>query len=189
MNENNNQDNWVSGADQSNAPETNAAPAPEQSAPKQETTKTQEQIASQAQVYNPNPQPNQTAPAKDDNSKATTLCVISLVCHYAPVLGLGSVASVLQESGNAAISATGDMLQGFVSLIMFGAWVASWVLMIVVRTKYKNSTFGKVLMWLYIIGLILSVLAVIAIIAIFAAAFAACAGESDNMIESFRSLT
>ena len=72
---------------------------------------------------------------------------------------------------------------------MFGAWVASWVLMIVVRVKYKTSTFGKVLMWIYIIGAILSVLAVIAIIAFFAAAFAACAGNSSEVIEGVRSLT
>lgn len=188
MNENNSQDNWVSGSDQNSAPE---AKAPEQSAPNQSDTQAQQQISAQAQVYNPTQPQNQAVPtqSQDDAKKATTLCVISLVCHYAPALGIGSIASVLQSSSNETISATGDVLSGLLSLVMFGAWVASWVLMIVVRVKYKTSTFGKVLMWIYIIGAILSVLAVIAIIAFFAAAFAACAGNSSEVIEGVRSLT
>ena len=178
MNENNNQDNWVGDSGQS--------PAPEQG-----QSQVQQKISSQAQVYNPTQPQNQAVPtqSQDDAKKATTLCVISLVCHYAPALGIGSIASALQSSSNEAISATGDMLSGLLSLVMFGAWVASWVLMIVVRVKYKTSTFGKVLMWIYIIGAILSVLAIIAIIFLFAAALSACAGGSGDVIEGMRSLT
>ena len=36
--------------------------------------------------------------------------------------------------------------------------------MIIVRVKYKNNTFGKVIMWIYIILLALGIIAVIILI-------------------------
>lgn len=116
------------------------------------------------------------APSKEDEDKkkANLLCVISLLCMFAaPTIAgiLMRVSEVIFISRDIE-GAVGAFLMTFAS---FG-WIAAIVLMIIVRVKYRDNTFGKVLMWVYI------AMAVIALIAgiIAAVALVACIRECSN---------
>ena len=93
------------------------------------------------------------------------MCVISLVCHFiVPFLGsflLGGMTSSFSETNDVS---AGSTITSLFSLIVSCSYLASWVLMIIVRVKYKNNTFGKVIMWIYIILLALGIIAVIILI-------------------------
>ena len=93
------------------------------------------------------------------------MCVISLVCHFiVPFLGsflLGGMTSSFTETNDVS---AGSTITSLFSLIVSCSYLASWVLMIIVRVKYKNNTFGKVIMWIYIILLALGIIAVIILI-------------------------
>ena len=62
------------------------------------------------------------------------------------------------------------------SMIVGGTYIASWVLMIIARVKYKESKFAKVLMWVYIGILAASVIALVLIIAMCAYMLKDCQG-------------
>ncbi|PWJ70362.1 hypothetical protein B0O40_0192 [Ruminococcaceae bacterium R-25] len=47
---------------------------------------------------------------------------------------------------------------------MTAAYIAAWILVIIARTKYKN-TFSKVLLWIYIGTLVLGIIALVVVIA------------------------
>ena len=87
----------------------------------------------------------------EDNKKANILCTISLCLCFLPSILL----AFLRQAG-----VSGDNT-AFEVLSMISGWsvIASWVLVIIVRVKYKQNTFGKVLMWLYIILAILGLVA------------------------------
>ena len=57
-----------------------------------------------------------------------------------------------------------DGLYLIVASITLIAPLASLILMIVVRVKYRNNTFGKILMWIYIVMGIISVISVFLLI-------------------------
>ena len=106
---------------------------------------------------------------QDERHKANTLCLISLLCHFVvpcvSVFLLGAVSGMF-SSGD--ISSTkepmAEFASGLASIVSGGSYIASWVLMIIARVKYKRSVFAKVIMWIYIVLLILSVVALILLI-------------------------
>lgn len=93
--------------------------------------------------------------SEEDKKNANLLCIFSLLCMFAApgIAGIVmKVAEVIFYGG----------LEGIVTTICgtfagFG-WIAGIVLMIMVRVKYKDNTFGKVLMWLYIALAIIAVI-------------------------------
>ena len=97
---------------------------------------------------------------------ATILCIISLALQFIPETISGFLTSVLDKvaetSSVSNISEIGSIL---ISVLFGGSYIASWVLMIMARVKYKESKFAKVLMWVYIGILAAGILAVILIIA------------------------
>ena len=92
---------------------------------------------------------------QEDNNKANILCFISLALKYIPSILTGifyGITDNLKNTNNPIIS-----LLGVGPLIAF-------VLMIVVRVKYPKNKFGKVLMWIYIVELIISLILIIVIV-------------------------
>lgn len=122
--------------------------------PMQSQTVPQNQFASQTQL-NPHhqvvvQQGNQINLAQEDNSTANKLCGLSLFLRYGAPIVLVIITYILQN-----ISET---LGSLVTMLSPACSLAAFVIMIVVRVKYPHNTFGKVLMWLYIISIILYVL-------------------------------
>ena len=117
-------------------------------------------------VQSPMPPQNPDEMTKEDEQKANFLCGISLICHFGlPLIlsgitgALGRIASVDNDVGVAGL------FMGFLSTLSGLSVLASWILMIYVRVKYRKSVFGKVLMWLYIGLILLLILAVIIFVA------------------------
>lgn len=121
--------------------------------------------------------PQSTLQTKAEQDKeANKLCIISLVCRYAAptIIGiLGGVMSGLAEASDSEILETAVALP--MGLVLLGARLASWILVIMARVKYKESTFPKVLLIIYIVGVVLSFLVFIVIIALFAQLMSECA--------------
>ena len=95
-----------------------------------------------------------------EKTTATVLCVISLVC-----LLLSAVLIVPLKSAG-------------VSSLLFQA---ALVLMIIVRVKFRDSMFGKVLMWIFIVCCILFVIAVLVGVVMCGVVLREC-GESCSKI-------
>ena len=89
------------------------------------------------------------------NSIANILCIVSLLLLLAvpTVLGIAAAQYDDQLMDLAAFN--------FSALSIFVAWI----IMVVVRVKYKENTFGKILMWIYIIIVAVAVVAIVLIIA------------------------
>lgn len=92
----------------------------------------------------------------EDNKKANKLSLISLALFFGPSILTGVivpiVGSITEGSGSVY-----NMLTGILSMIDGSAWLASIIIMIIVRVKYPKNVFGKVIMWIYILLIILSV--------------------------------
>ncbi len=84
-------------------------------------------------------------PDQNDDQLPTTLCIISLVLYF-----LGSVVAGL-------IPGLGPIFRLLSPLVAIG-------IMIYVRVKYPNNTFGKVLMILYIVLTILAIIGFILVV-------------------------
>ena len=122
-------------------------------------------------------QPQQPSFMGEDQDKknANRLCIISLVCYCLPMflnaIYYATITSRIDYTNidNYDYSAgSGSMI---ISVLNFMLFIAAWVLMIVARVKYKNSTFAKVLMWVYIGLFILGIILVVVVIVTCAAAF------------------
>ena len=97
---------------------------------------------------------------------ATILCLISLGLHFIPETISGFLTSVLEKISEASsVSNVSEIGTILISLLFGGSYIASWVLMILARVKYKESKFAKVLMWVYIGILAAGILAFILVIA------------------------
>lgn len=103
----------------------------------------------------------------EDDKKANKLCIISLVLKYVPSILIGGVYSAVDSSNSIANALT--LLLGLGPL-------AALILMIYVRVKYPKNTFGKVLMWLYIIEIVFSLIAIVIIMITCAGILNSCKG-------------
>lgn len=108
----------------------------------------------------------------EEKKKANCLCVLSLCLCYGPIVLGGFIMAgylivhditifqpfinSLDENESLATGLT--LLAETVQSLCF---IAAMVIMIVVRVKYPDSTFGKVLMWIYIVQIILLVVTVL----------------------------
>ena len=113
---------------------------------------------------------------KKNNKKGNILCFISLGLMIIPSLISGVFGGVTDAFKD--ISDNYDAASVFVtafSSILGGSYIASWVLMLIARIKYK-TTFSKVLMWVYIGILAAGILATILIIAMCAYILKDCHG-------------
>lgn len=101
----------------------------------------------------------------EEKQKANKLCIISLVMMY----GGGALFSLFNKLGS-------DGLLEMLSVLSLFSSLAAFILMIVVRVKYPKNKFGKTLMIIYLVQLILGVLAFIALLAFCGAIASSCRG-------------
>lgn len=131
-----------------------------------------------AQPVAPAPAPAPVAPVpqapaapqtkEEEDKAANKLCIISLVCRYgAPILMV--FAGILGNLLDAIHIENGDaFVENLIAFPLLCSGLASWILVIVARVKYKQSTFPKVLLIIYIVAAVLKfILALILIIAFF----------------------
>ena len=118
----------------------------------------------------------------EDKKKANLLCIISILLFIVPSLiaiimaiviasiDLSSGGNLLSELYSASLNSPVDLgitsqIMGISYVVMMGishfARIASFVMMIVIRVKYPKNTFGKVLMWIWIIGILIIISLVI----------------------------
>lgn len=100
----------------------------------------------------------------EDRKKANILCVISLVLMFVASF----VFTFIMMGINSSDIPTGisEALSAIFGFLTTGSEVAALAIMIYVRVKYKQSVFGKVLMWLYIIIGIMILIGAILLISI-----------------------
>ena len=86
--------------------------------------------------------------APEDKKKANLLCIISLGCMFILPVVFSVILLILSDIG------IDEDVLGVITMILglgiTGSEIAALGLMIYVRIKYPKSTFGKVLMWIYI---------------------------------------
>lgn len=103
--------------------------------------------------------------AKEKNKKGNILCFISLGLQIIPYILTGILGGITDSFNNLTSNDTSmTVLTEIMSAFVGGSYIASWVFMIIARVKYKN-TFSKVLMWVYIGIMALSIVAVVVVIA------------------------
>ena len=120
----------------------------------------QQQYQPQYQQY-PQPNMNQVEHPDNINPTAKKLCWSSLICWIISRIGGWSLGYVFSSlDGEDYIRLAPGALIGLAGL-------ASYILMIYVRIKYPKNRFGKGLMWVYIIDLVLRVLLIVVAILAF----------------------
>ncbi|SDA75661.1 hypothetical protein SAMN02910275_02649 [Butyrivibrio sp. INlla18] len=123
----------------------------------------QQQQQFQQQQYQQYPQQGMNTAEHPDNLDPTAkkLCWSSLICWIISRIGGWSLGYVFSSlDGEDYIRLAPGALIGLAGL-------ASYILMIYVRIKYPKNRFGKGLMWVYIIDLVLRVLLVVVAILAF----------------------
>ncbi len=101
-------------------------------------------------------QTNNNTISEEDNKKANFMCILSLLLYIAAPVVLYLIDMI--------ISFTLDKGFTFFSAFSSLSHLAGLALMIVARVKYPKNTFAKVLMWIYIGLMLLSIVIVIVII-------------------------
>lgn len=128
----------------------------------------------------------------ENNKKANKLCILSLLCVFLPILlsvSLSPILNVLFETSDAETSNTlWDITWNILGIVGLLLLIAGIGLMIYVRVKYPKNTFGKVIMWLYIVLAIFSIIALIITMVICYSAMATCGGAIPEICEECRQI-
>ena len=115
----------------------------------------------------------QMAKLKEDDKKANTLCIISVLCTLVgyvliPIFGGIKVPDYLTDSlpgdFTSFVENVRNATSAAVGLMAWALQIAGFVIMIVARVKYPKNTFAKVLMWIYIVNVVISVIAVVLLV-------------------------
>ena len=122
------------------------------------------QYVQQPQV---NPPHRQQLPVQsdqpEDNHVPNILCIISLVCMF--VVPIISFIVLDLMDGSSMSEKLLNLISNVATCIMGTSYLVAWVLMIIVRAKYKKNKFGLILMIIYLIMLALTVIAAIILVA------------------------
>ena len=116
----------------------------------------------------------------EDKKQADKLCIISMILMFAPMVVIflkNIILGLLFDAGKEEFYyniASSYVLGSILTFLMAGCGIAALVLMILVRVKYPQSVFGKVLMWLYIARAILVVVFIAVTIIACGLAFISC---------------
>ncbi len=107
--------------------------------------------------------------------------VIALVSGMATSI-FSSISSVsdIEQIGEAT-TVVSEMIFAIGSCASLAMGIAALVIMIYVRVKYPKNTFGKVLMWVYIVLFALYIIAMVAFIIACGIACAACTNECQKL--------
>lgn len=110
----------------------------------------------------------------EDNQKANILCAISLACELLPIIASTVFMSLISSANVSDTSSALDLLMDIMGSIGSLAMIAGLIIMIYVRIKYPKNVFGKVLMWLFIVGAIIAVIIAILYAILLAVACYSC---------------
>lgn len=111
----------------------------------------------------------------EENKKANLLCVVSLVLMFAPLLLYCAGLEIADTYLNIDFTGSFAHLCTYMGqLFVGGCAIASLAVMIYVRVKYPQNTFGKVIMWLYIVCIVLGLLYIAVLIIACGIALNAC---------------
>lgn len=116
----------------------------------------------------------------EDKKQANKLCIISMILMFTPIVIIfikDIILGLLYDTGTEEFYyniAGSYVLESTLTFLLIGCGIAALVLMILVRVKYPQSVFGKVLMWLYIVLAILVVVFIAVTIIACGLAFASC---------------
>ena len=123
------------------------------------------------QPYMADGQYNYAVPSVDEEAannrkKGNLLCFISLALYIAPYVLSSFLSGITSSISNLAGDNYGmaEVLTYLLTGATGGSYIASWVLVIIARIKYK-CTFSKVLLWIYIGMMIATIVLIIVIIA------------------------
>jgi hypothetical protein len=129
-----------------------------------------------------NNQPEQPKDAFDENDKGNKLCILSLILKYGVLALSAGIIELLYNFTNIISEDIGDFVISTLFVIIGICSLAAFVLMVIVRIKYPKNLFGKILMWIYIVEIIL---AIIAIVILFLACMA-CVNSLDQFFSNCR---
>lgn len=134
---------------------------------------------------------------KEQNKKANTLCICSVLSFFCPYILAGIMFGIMlmlsritgisiDNFQNSFIPGTDknigilETIWGigylFTLILCHIGPIVSFILMIVVRVKYPKNVFGKVLMWVYIIGFACFIIFVFTVIAACVSVIQSCPG-------------
>lgn len=80
-----------------------------------------------------------------------------------------------------ATTVVSDMIFALGTCASIAMSIAALVIMIYVRVKYPKNTFGKVLMWVYIVSFVIYIIIMVAVIIACGIACAACTDECQKL--------
>ena len=110
---------------------------------------------------------------QQNNKKANILCTVSLILGLLGAIVFPLVYAQMDpwfstdpsaSTFESELIATANLLP-IVLIVLFT--LTGFVLMVIARTKYPRNVFAKILMWLYIVGIIIYVIMVIAVVVAF----------------------
>ena len=104
--------------------------------------------------------------AAKNSKKGNILCFISLALYIAPYVFGGVLSNITNQISSIASNdyKSIEIVTGILTSLTGGSYIAAWVLAIIARVKHKN-TFSKVLLWIYIGMLIVTIVSIIVVIA------------------------
>ncbi|MBE5865906.1 MAG: hypothetical protein E7292_06820 [Lachnospiraceae bacterium] len=137
-------------------------------------TNSYDSAASNIYTTNTNSNNNGEGIQPDDNQKANILCAISLACELLPIIASTVFMSLISSANVSDTSSALDLLMDIMGSIGSLAMIAGLIIMIYVRVKYPKNVFGKVLMWLFIVGAIIAVIIAILYAILLAVACYSC---------------
>lgn len=118
---------------------------------------------------------NQNTATQDESKMALRYVLISLAVRYVPVVASGLIGSVMYTvSGGNNSDIVSNPLGAIAPLLIGPGYIASWVLAIIARTKYKKAKSPKVLLIVYIIELILGLVAIAFVVFMFVTILESC---------------
>lgn len=136
--------------------------------------------------YNQVPMTPPPESPEEIKKKANTLCLIDTILMFGPgivsaiLLAIFSILNINVDGSTVNNINTSDSILGGLYALVSGinslAKLASFVLMIVIRIKYPQSVWGKVLMWIFIAEAILVVIGAALLIFACTSSLRSCSG-------------
>lgn len=118
---------------------------------------------------------NQNTATQDESKMALRYVLISLALRYVPIVASGLIGSVMyMVSGGKNNGIASDPLGAILPLLIGPGYIASWVIAIIARSKFKKAKSPKVLLIVYIVELILGLISVALMVFMFVTILESC---------------
>lgn len=118
---------------------------------------------------------NQNTATQDESKMALRYVLISLAARYVPIVASGLIGSLMyMVSGGKNNGISSNPLGAILPLLIGPGYIASWVIAIIARSKFKKAKSPKVLLVVYIIELILGLISIAFIVFAFVTILESC---------------